>query len=121
MNPRPDFSNLLKVLNGEIPDRPVLFEFFLNSNLYSYLSGENLEKKANNLEKLKVIIKAFHKAGYDYATIPTSHTDTLNFPKIEYNHIKSRSINEGGMISDRESLEQYNWPDPQKGNGLARS
>lgn len=116
MNPRPDFSNLLKVLNGEIPDRPVLFEFFLNSNLYSYLSGENLEKKANNLEKLKVIIKAFHKAGYDYATIPTSHTDTLNFPKIEYNHIKSRSINEGGMISDRESLEQYNWPDPQKGN-----
>ena len=116
MNPRPDFSNLLKVLKREIPDRPVLFEFFLNNSLYSYFAGQDLQSKTSDLEKLKVIIKAFHNAGYDYATIATSFTDTLSFPKIEFSHLESRSINEGGMISDRKSFEQYKWPDPQNGN-----
>lgn len=116
MTPTPDFSNLLKVLRREIPDRPVLFEFFLNNNLYSHLSGEDIEKKPNNMEKLKVIIKAFHNAGYDYATIPTSFTDTLDFPKIEYDQLESRSINEGGMITDRASFEKYRWPDPNQGD-----
>ena len=116
MNPAPDFSNLLKVLRREIPSKPVLFEFFLNTNLYSYLAGENIESKSINLDKLKVIINAFYKAGYDYATVPTSFTDTLNFPKVDYHHLASRSINEGGMISDWASFERYPWPDPSRGN-----
>ncbi|MEN8227589.1 MAG: uroporphyrinogen decarboxylase family protein [Bacteroidota bacterium] len=114
--PKPDFENILKVLSNEKPDRPTLFEFFLNEDLYSHLAGEEMGKKPDNLEKLKVLIKAFYKAGYDYATIPSSYTGTMTFPKNEFHELASRSINEGCMISDRESFENYPWPDPQVGN-----
>ena len=35
----PDFTQLLKVLRGEAPDRPTLFEFYLNGPLYERLAG----------------------------------------------------------------------------------
>ncbi len=115
-NPQPDFTNLLKVLRNEKPTRPTPFEFFLNDKLYSYLAGEDIELKSGNLEKLKVIIKAFFKAGYDYATIPSWYTDTMTFPKNDFHQEESRSINEGCMITDWESFEKYQWPDPEKGD-----
>lgn len=31
---QPDFDQLLKVLARDVPDRPTLFEFFLNGPLY---------------------------------------------------------------------------------------
>ena len=34
---KPDFNNLLKVLECKRPDAPVLFEFFLNAPLYKEL------------------------------------------------------------------------------------
>ena len=36
---KPDFGNILKVLRREAPDRPTLFEFFLNRPLYEKLAG----------------------------------------------------------------------------------
>ena len=39
---KPDFGNLLKVLRREVPDRPTLFEFFLNAPLYEKLAGPEI-------------------------------------------------------------------------------
>ena len=39
MKREPDFGNLLKVLERKVPDRPTLFEFFLNPRLYRELAG----------------------------------------------------------------------------------
>ncbi len=112
---RPDFNNFLKIFSHEILEKPVLFEFFLNEELYSFLAGEDITKADNNLEKLKIIIQAFFKAGYDYATVPSSYTDTLWFHKKEVDQKESKSLNEGFVISDREDFEIYNWPDPEEG------
>jgi hypothetical protein len=34
----PDFEQLLKVLRREVPDRPTLFEFFLNGSLDAFMT-----------------------------------------------------------------------------------
>ena len=46
----PDFSNMLKIMKREKPDRPVLFELFLNEGLYSRLAGANLNDAENDTE-----------------------------------------------------------------------
>ena len=42
---KPDFDNLLLILNREKPKRPTLFEFFLNVPLYEKLAGRELVEK----------------------------------------------------------------------------
>ncbi|MFC2124417.1 uroporphyrinogen decarboxylase family protein [Bacteroidota bacterium] len=111
----PDFNNFLKVFSFQPLEKPVLFEFFLNEDLYSYLAGKDIKAAEDNLEKLKIIIQAFYKADYDYATVPSTYTDTLWFHKDEVNQIESKSLNEGFVISDREGFEKYDWPDPEDG------
>lgn len=113
---KPNFENLLKVLNREIPERPTLFEFFLNENLYHQLADEKAIQKKDDLQKFRILISAFKNAGFDYATIPTWYMDTLWFQKNEVEQKSSKSLNEGFVISDEKSFETYNWPDPKKGN-----
>lgn len=93
---KPCFDNILKVLNREKPDRPTLFEFFLNVPLYERLGGK-LENR---------FIEAFHHAGYDYSTFGTG----FSFPQGERSHEKSMSLNDGALITDRKSFEKYVWP-----------
>ena len=112
----PDFNNFLKVFSHQPLEKPVLFEFFLNEDLYSYLAGKDMKTAESNLDKLKIILTAFHKAGYDYATVPSTYTDTLWFHKNEVDQIESKSLNEGFVITDRNDFEQYNWPDPEAGD-----
>lgn len=93
---KPNFENILKVLKCEKPDRPTLFEFFLNGPLYERLGG----KPENRY------LEAFHRAGYDYATFHVG----FSFPKGERHHDKSISLNEGALITDWKSFEKYPWP-----------
>jgi len=112
----PDFSELLSVLQGKIPSRPVLFEFALNDRLLGKLSGEVQEDRSARLAPFRRLIKAFTVAGYDFTTISAWRTNTLNFPKGKLAEKESRSLNSGNMISDRESFEKYAWPDPETGD-----
>ena len=63
MKREPDFGNLLKVLERKVPDRPTLFEFFLNPRLYRELAGNEAVP-----ERL-MHIPAYRNAGNDYAPI----------------------------------------------------
>jgi uroporphyrinogen decarboxylase len=103
---QPDFGNLLKVLKREKPARPTLFEFFLNDALYTELSG----MKAGEGKGFERLIKAFQAAGYDYATVHAGFA-LKGFPKGEIEHEKSISLNDGALITDRESFAAYKWPD----------
>ena len=38
-NRPPDFEQFLKVLRNEVPERPVLYELYLNGELYERLAG----------------------------------------------------------------------------------
>ena len=109
----PDFNNILKVLKKEIPDRPTLFEFFLNGDLYDNLTYKIEYKESDADKDYKRVIDAFRIAGYDYVTM---HGSNFGFASNRHQEKgqASISLNEGTVISDRESFEKYNWPDPDK-------
>lgn len=113
---KPDFENLLKVLRREKPSRPTLFEFFMNDVIYSELAGKEVCAKKDKLESMRIMMFAFANAGYDYATVRTGDFNAISFPAGEQDHEKSISLNEGVVISDRDSFEKYPWPDPEKGD-----
>lgn len=102
---KPDFNNLLKILERGRPDRPTLFEFFLNDGLYRRLAGIDPDK----IYTEPYGIKAFKNAGYDYTTIGGSD---FSFPNERHSVAKTISLNEGAVIFDRESFKRYPWPDP---------
>jgi len=105
----PDFDNLLAVLRCEKPDRPTLFEFFLNGPLYSRLFGETVPGWPEGLSDQLGIVHAFRKAGYDYATF---RIPGFGFPAGEVEQKETRSLNDGAVIWDRATFEAYPWPDP---------
>ena len=106
----PDFDNLLKVLNNEVPPRPVLFELFMNESLYETVNGSKPDgDDILSLEKFKV--EAFTRLGYDYTTVNAS---SFAFPMFERHKEASVSLNEGSVINDEASFEKYSWPDPDQ-------
>ncbi len=109
---KPEFSNLLKVLNRQTPDRPTLFEFFLNAPLYEKLAGAKIVSKYEQWQIWQghpIEITAFVNAGYDYATLSASDMVFLNREKQEKATI---SLNVSHGITGRASFEAYPWPDP---------
>lgn len=106
---KPDFSNLLKILERGRPDRPALFEFFLHDGLYRRLAGIEPDRVYKGLEKWIINIKAYTNAGYDYTTVMGSD---FTFPSDRHQDQKTISLNDGAIIHDRESFKQYPWPDP---------
>lgn len=113
---KPDFQNLLKILNRQVPKRPTLFEFFLNKQLYELLADEKAKNSSDEFRDFKVLVSAFRNAGYDYVTVPTSYWNSLKFERNDSNEKESRSLNEGYIITDEVSFNNYQWPDPENGN-----
>ena len=106
---KPDFNNLLKVLERGRPHRPTLFEFFLNDGLYRRLANIESDKIYEGLDVWITNIKAYNNAGYDYTTVMGSD---FAFPSERHQDKKTISLNEGAVIHDRESFKRYQWPDP---------
>ncbi len=109
-----DFGQLARVLDRKKPDRPILFEFFLNIPLYRKLADSAVAKQYENQEIAwnalhPVVVSAFANAGYEHVTAAGSD---FAFPMEEVEQKDSRSINEGGMISNRDDFNSYAWPDP---------
>ncbi|MDP2336199.1 MAG: uroporphyrinogen decarboxylase family protein [Bacteroidota bacterium] len=111
-----DFHQLEKVLCRQTPDRPVLFEYFVNGDLISFVNDESFSSLNNPIDQIKSIIRFFYAAGYDYATIPSRYFDTFSFETAGHEKKETVSLNDGAVITDRKSFESYNWPDPEKGN-----
>jgi uroporphyrinogen decarboxylase len=107
----PDFDNLLKVLQCKEPDRPTLFEFFLNRPLYEKLAGFKSTMTGNSLLDYRLRIHAYKNAGYDYTTVLGS---SFAFPTRTIEQKKTRSLNQGAVISDCESFTEYPWPEPDE-------
>ncbi len=107
--PTPCFDNLLAVLKREVPARPTLFEMFMNVPLYKELAGMEFASPQDDVSELRLLIEAFKNGGYDYATVRSS--DFL-FPKGQAGMKATRSLNEGSVIRDRKSFENYPWPNP---------
>jgi len=112
MEREPNFDNVLKVLRCERPERPTLFEFFMNDPLYRRMAGPEISARDDRLAGFRVWIHAFRRLGYDYATVGSWMLGALAFPAAERAHGQTVSLNEGFVITDRESFERYAWQDP---------
>ena len=111
-NRKPDIENLYKVLRREEPDRPTLFELFMNRPLYERLAGRELPREGvTALEDLKLVVEAFAAAGYDYAT--TNASDFI-FESGPHRQQSTISLNEGFVITDEASFAAYKWPDAEQ-------
>ncbi len=106
---QPNFNNILKVLERKVPDRPTLFEFFMNNPLYEKLTGKLNTTKPNSVEEVIFLAEAFMAAGYDYVT--TYGSEFRLTPKHEQ-HAETISLNEGHCISTWDDFKSYNWSDP---------
>jgi len=111
-----DFEQLVRVFRRETPGRPVLFEYFVNAELISFFNDRRFELAVTPEEKIRDIIGFFHKAGYDYATIPSRYFGGFSFTTADHEKKATVSLNEGCVITDRQSFENYNWPNPEQGD-----
>ncbi|MFW6270147.1 MAG: hypothetical protein ACOC4G_08715, partial [Bacillota bacterium] len=100
---KPDFKNILKVLKNKKPERPTLFEFFLNQPLYQKLTVEEDINTEGEMGRLRLIIHAFKNAGYDYVTL---HGSDFFFPVEESHSLESISLNEGTVIANEEDFNK---------------
>ncbi len=108
----PDFNNLLKVLRREKPDRPTLFEFFLNGPLHRFIAGIPQGQTSDDpYFGMRIDMKSFRNLGYDYVTLGVPNFD---FPRGTQAHTQTISQNEGVMITNRKSFDAYAWPDPDR-------
>lgn len=108
-NRKPNIQNLYKVLRREKPQRPTLFELFMNDALYEKLAGRKTNLR-DPFDKHRIVVEAFAAAGYDYATL---HACDFRFETGTKEHKSSISLNEGFIITDEESYQSYRWPDPE--------
>lgn len=115
---RPDFPQLKKILLKQKADRPVLFELFFDDAVYEEITGRRFPEGTTypDLRNLHarglIVIDAFAKAGYDYATMHASAFD------VQHNLVRGKhngetvSLNEGAWITDRAGFRSFPWPDP---------
>jgi len=108
----PDFNNgLLKVLRNEVPNRPTLFEFYMNDEIYKKLAGDKIAAMTDELAEYRLLINAFKNAGFDHASVLGSSFAFDN--KKEFNQIETRSMNVTPKIYNWESFNNFQWPDPE--------
>jgi uroporphyrinogen decarboxylase len=107
-----DFNELLKVLNKQVPSRPVLFEMMLNGRLFQAATGEKFDF-STSFSVMATCILGFAALGYDYATVQGSEM-CFNSNGEEHSRKQSISLNEVTVISDRDSFDKYQWMDPHK-------
>lgn len=96
-------------MRRERPSRPTLFEFFLNNRLYKRLAGPAWIPKPDAVQLNRMLIAAFSKAGYDYATVRGC---PFAFDTGPHDRDKSISLNQNPLVTDRKSFDAYKWHDP---------
>ncbi|MBN1123666.1 MAG: hypothetical protein JXA82_01565 [Sedimentisphaerales bacterium] len=110
MNVTPEFDNLLTVLGRREPERETLFEFFLNEPLCQKLANPDIVTEVGGIlwgSVNPLVISAFANAGYDYVTC---YGSDMTFPAGQIDQQATISLNAGSAIRDRESFDNYNWP-----------
>ncbi len=113
MDMKPDFNNLLMTLEKKTPAKPVLFEFILNKQLFQIMLNDiEYDESDIAITKHKKVIDTYRKFGYDYAFV---RDPSLKFDRglQQINAKKTRSLNQGALITDRESFEAFKWKEPE--------
>lgn len=103
---KPDFANVVNSFLGKTPKRPSIFELYLNDTVFEHVLGEKSPNE--HIGRNKFLVRGFTACGYDYTTLFSP--GGLGFPQKEHHGENTISLNEGYMITDRESYDRYPWP-----------
>jgi len=103
-NRKPNYRELEKVLQKQVPGRPTLFEFIMNDRVYTRLSG--YEKPVKLADQSVWLAKAFDSAGYDYVML----WPPWDFSEVNVAKEKTRSLNHAAQVYDRKTFDSYPWP-----------
>lgn len=108
----PDFNNLLRVLRKQKPGRPTTFEFALGKPVHEFVSGAETARWPETMpyRQARVSLHTFRALGYDYFSL---HGSEFRFPADPFAKEATRSLNEGAVITDRESFNRYRWQEPE--------
>jgi len=106
----PDFRNLEAILRKEKPSRPVFFDFIIGEDKTRMLTGNSYANKTE-LDRVVTTIKAFENAGYDHAPIVVRGLDFTRKSDSSHHDVKTKSLNEGAVITSRETFASYVWPE----------
>jgi len=106
----PDFNQMLKVLRGERPDRPVLCEFAINGRILEAFADPGLRPAERQDPASTYWATAWRNLGFDYMMA----AGTYRFPRAERAKERTVSLNEGAVITDRTSFESCGWSDPDE-------
>lgn len=110
----PDFDQLLRVLTKQRPDRPVLFEFMVDGTHLKAILGDEWIEGDSVDTILHNWIVGFAACGFDFTTLPIWGVGMMEFPlKGHRDREKSVGMAHGGVLTDRESIRAYPWPDPE--------
>ena len=100
----PDFDNILRVLQRKEPNRPTLFEFYLDNEISERLTGQKAKSLWDCSWNYEMIIPAMKKVGYDYATM---HASDFGFPVVRP---QGRTVSMShGVITDEESFQDIRF------------
>ena len=107
----PDFDNLLRVLKKQAPSRPTLFEFLISPAVINAFTDPADYEGAPSEISYKRLVDTYRLCGYDFASIVGCD---FGFPSKRHQDAgqSSISINDGGVIIDRKSFENYDWQEP---------
>ena len=107
----PNFANIANVLNKKKPLRHTLFEFIIShQELLDALTVDIEYNRADPLFEHKQLVDAYHTAGYDYACV---RSPNFFFKTGTRERKDSMSLNEGHVIHDRHSFQNYVWVEPE--------
>ena len=110
LSSEPDFENVLASLRCEVPERPTLCELFMNEPLYRRVITDEQSAIVDSgvIESTDLLnVFAYRNLGYDYATVRACD---FRFSSGERKRDKTLSLNDGVVITNRQSFEEYPWP-----------
>lgn len=116
-NRPPDFSQFLRVLRRQKPDRPVLFEHYIEWPLiFEALGDEAVPNDDPPWGWVINIARAYARLGFDTAPLYFCQLKEVNFRFADPAEARAESIsqNERAVISDASGLAHFAWPDPEE-------
>ncbi len=108
-NRKLNFTYLEKVLQRQPTERPVMFDFIIGEQKERMLVG-NEYKNATEFDRVITNFKAFENAGYDHASIVVRGLEFVRKGHSQKDAL-TKSLNEGTLITDKESFDAYEWPE----------
>ena len=111
----PDKRRLLDVIHNKKPNRPILFEFYLNDDIYHMVTKDVEYDQNDPYARQKMIIDSYYRLGYDSVNL---YGGRMRFPvkQVDKHGAQSVSQNSQAIIETREDFEVYPWPDPDAVN-----